>query len=432
MTFNLNMRTIMMVSLALVAAALTALMTRGWLNAEKAAFGSNGRAAYHILVAKNDVPAGYFVKAQDLRWQGWPKGNLAPSYIQQGKGKPEDFAGAVARTSLIAGQPVTRTMTVRPGEQGFMAAVLRPGMRAVSIQVNAISGIAGFVMPGDRVDMVLTHTVRATDSRNTRLVSETVLQELRVLAVDQKFDDNSKSSKASIAKTVTLEVTPKQVEKIGIVNRLGKVSLSLRPIAREAAPSKATDDPVQPAAEAKAKSLPAAAGSRPARLASADLPAKFSDDGGLGNPGFAPGSGGTVNLMPMASAQAAEISGPGAPVKLFDAAAMSGAALDHKVTASLTDANDNASLTDAGIDPSIVKAEADARSSGLSGPFDMAAVRPPVRPAKAPPKAKKPVKRDRPGITLDSEVSRALGLRTHSTNRTVSVMRGGTTSEQKF
>ncbi len=363
MIFNMNMRTVLMIGVALLAAAATALFARGWLNAQKAAIKGDRGFAYYVLVAKNDTPAGHFIKAQDLRWQGWPKGALAPTYVQKGKRKPEDFDGAVVRTGLAAGQPVTDALVVRPGEQGFLAAVLEPGMRAVSIQVNAISGISGFVFPGDRVDMVLTHTVRSADGRSTHHVSETVLQDIRVLAVDQKTDDQK--GKASVAKTVTFEVTPKQVEKIGIIASIGRISLSLRPIAREAQPEDKgkdktkTKDKTAPVAAA----VPAGTGARPGAVA---------DSGS--------------SLAPISSAEAAEppAGATGAagdrPVQLFDAAA--------------------------------------------AGPAKTAA---PVAPA---PKAVQ--RRERPGITLDSEVSRALTWNDRGQSRTVRVMHGDKTEEQKF
>jgi pilus assembly protein CpaB len=229
MNLALNKRTILMVVVALFAAGITALFVRGWLNAERASMGGTPMA-YQVLVAKSDMSAGRFLRAQDLRWQGWPKGTLAPTYILQGKRKPEDFEGAVMRHSLVAGQPITEAAIVRPGEQGFLAAVLEPGMRAVSIQVNAITGISGFVIPGDRVDVVLTHTVPSPDRSAPRYVSETVLEDIRVIAVDQRIED--KNAKAAVAKTVTMQVTPKQVEAIGIISRIGRISLSLRPVAR--------------------------------------------------------------------------------------------------------------------------------------------------------------------------------------------------------
>lgn len=374
MTFNLNMRTIMMIGIALIAAAFTALLARGWINSQRAAF-TPAEHAQEVLVAKTDLGPGRFVKPQDLRWQGWPQGTLAPVYVVKGKRPPEDFDGAVVRKGLVAGQPITDAQVVRPGEQGFLAAVLSPGMRAVSIQVNAITGISGFVLPGDRVDMVLTHTVPTPDRRQARHVSETVLQDIRVIAVDQKIDDTS--NKASVAKTVTFEVTPKQVEKIGIISKIGKISLSLRPIVQEPAPVAETGDVVTDAAAA-ARAVEMAQPrpeSRPAAEAAPESP--------------------PASLSPIAAASAAEMTEDAAgegtgPVELFDEAA---------------------------------KADADARDD----------VEPrPAAKAKARRSAEPVPRRERAGITMDSEVSRVLGREPGRSGRSVKVVRGSKADDQKF
>ncbi|MBT4005739.1 MAG: Flp pilus assembly protein CpaB [Rhodospirillales bacterium] len=240
----MNLRTLMMIGTALVAAVMTALFARGWLNSERAAMASNGKPAHYILVAKKNIPAGKFIKRENMRWQGWPKGSLSPAYVVKGKGKMSDFDGAVVRRGLAGGQPLSKAVVVRPGEQGFLSAVLTPGKRAVSIRVNAITGISGFVFPGDRVDLILTHVVRGGTKGASRLVSETALQDIRVIAVDQNTNDQKSKTKATIAKTVTFEVTPKQVEKVSIVTRLGQISLSLRSLASESKESDSTEQQI--------------------------------------------------------------------------------------------------------------------------------------------------------------------------------------------
>ena len=141
----------------------------------------------------------------------------------------EDFAGWVAREPFAAGDPISEAKIVSPGSRGFLAAVLSPGMRAVSVPVTPTSGISGFVFPGDQVDIVVSETVPGGDGNgNTppRKGAETVLRDLRVLAVDQKLD--SKAGEAVVAQRVTLEVTEKQSEIIAVVSEMGKLSLSLR------------------------------------------------------------------------------------------------------------------------------------------------------------------------------------------------------------
>lgn len=396
MNLNLNMRTMMMVTVALFAAGATALLARGWLNAQRANMGSS--QGYEVLVAKADMPAGRFLRAQDLRWQGWPKGALAPTYIVQGKRKPEEFAGAVVRHSLVAGQPITDATIVRPGEQGFLAAVLEPGTRAVSIQVNAITGISGFVFPGDRVDMVLTHTVPSRDRKAARHVSETVLEDIRVLAVDQKIED--RNTKAAVAKTVTLQVTPKQVEAIGIINKIGRISLSLRPIAREEAPALAETG----------KTPAAPAGAQAAVIATAVKEASPSA------------------LAAIGTANAAELPADGVAEEKLDS--FSG---------------DDVARGDGADDVAEAKADAEARTpekdTTADGAAPSAAAR--IEPAQIAPAQAEPARQDgrasaaelrgnRAGITLDSEVSRVLGHDLGRAGRTVNVVRGSKAEEQKF
>ncbi|QCI80430.1 Flp pilus assembly protein CpaB [Hankyongella ginsenosidimutans] len=141
---------------------------------------------------------------------------------------------------------------VGPGERGFLAAALQPGMRAITISISDTSGVAGFVFPGDRVDLVLTHQVDQGDRGQIR-VSETVLQNVRVLAIDQ--DVNDREDQPKVGRTVTLEVTPKLVEKIAVMQLIGSVSLSLRSLPEQAVAAAAHDaaapDPVALAASAR-------------------------------------------------------------------------------------------------------------------------------------------------------------------------------------
>jgi pilus assembly protein CpaB len=182
-----------------------------------------------VLVARSAIPRGQILKPTDLAWQTWPDGGLDHAYIQKGVKTIEDFAGWVARDPFGPGEPITESKIVAPGSRGFLAAVLRPGMRAVSVPVTATSGISGFVFPGDQVDILITHPMSASGGKGEgiqRQASETVLHDVRVLAVDQKLD--SKGGEAIIAHTATLEVTPKQSEVIAVASEMGKLSLSLR------------------------------------------------------------------------------------------------------------------------------------------------------------------------------------------------------------
>ena len=142
----------------------------------------------------------------------------------------KSLAGAVAREPIAAGEPIIKTKVVVPGDRGFLAAVLQPGMRAISVPVDATSGISGFVFPGDRVDILITLPVPQEGTNSTsgyqHKAAETVLRDVRVIGIDQRLD--SKDGQAVLARTVTFEVTPKQSEVIAVAAELGKLSLSLR------------------------------------------------------------------------------------------------------------------------------------------------------------------------------------------------------------
>lgn len=241
-------RLIVLAALALLVAFGTAHMARNWLAGQREALEAEAkakRAGTFILVAARDLAIGSFVRVEDLRWQSWPDNDVHDTYLRQGRDKLESLAGAVVRQHIAAGTPVTLGQVIKPGDRGFLAAVLNPGMRAVSVPVTATSGIAGLVFPGDRVDLVLTHAIRDTrGNAPPRNASETVLTDLRVLAVDQTTDD--KDGKPVLARTVTFEVTPHQAEMIEVASELGKLTLSLRSLAQgeDDAAAKATGEDV--------------------------------------------------------------------------------------------------------------------------------------------------------------------------------------------
>jgi len=151
--------------------------------------------------------------------------NSSPEFITQENHKIEDYNGGVARRDIIAGEPVSSASIVTANEGGFMSAVLTPGKRAISIAVNSTSGNAGFIFPGDKVDLILTHKLA-----EGTLASETFVEDVRVLAIDQML--NNPDNKAVIAKTITLEVSPKQAEMINVAISIGSISVSLRSLAQ--------------------------------------------------------------------------------------------------------------------------------------------------------------------------------------------------------
>jgi len=185
-----------------------------------------------VLVAATSLPIGHFLKPEDVRWQRWPEDAASESYFVTGQTQIEDLIGAVTRQGIAEGEPLTARRLVRPGERGFLAAVLTPGMRAIAVPVNDSSGVAGLVFPGDRVDVVLSHTVPEIGGGDgRRRASETVLTDVRVLAIDQTIDNVEGTP--HIGRTATLELTPHEVEVVQVMQQLGSLSLSLRCLGNE-------------------------------------------------------------------------------------------------------------------------------------------------------------------------------------------------------
>ncbi len=234
---NMNPRTLLLAVAALATAGLTAYLVDGWIAHQRAQLLAQRPVATpveqpnQILVAKQDLPAGTFVKAEHMQWRPWPADGLDPSFVRKSEGAMATFAGAVVRRGIVTGEPITAKRVVKVGERGFLAAVLTPGMRAVSVKVNAASGISGLVLPGDRIDLILSHKFRNAGDKSSRArsASETVLTDVRVLAIGQITDDQK--NKPIVAKTATLEVSPKQAEVVAVAIELGKLSLSLRSLA---------------------------------------------------------------------------------------------------------------------------------------------------------------------------------------------------------
>lgn len=184
------------------------------------------------------MPVGTIIDAEMLRYQPWPEGLVQDAYFvrgQEGAADPSELIGTVVRTEVTAGQPITRGALVRPGERGFLAAALGPGMRAVTVPVSASSGVAGFVFPGDRVDIVLTQEVEGEGP--ALRASETIFRNVRVLAVDQRIDarDEEGNSVAQPGSNVTLEATPRMAERIAVAQTIGQLSLALRSLADNSA-----------------------------------------------------------------------------------------------------------------------------------------------------------------------------------------------------
>lgn len=223
---------------ALVIAAVTAVMAKSMFSQSAAPNAvakmiAPAPTGPEVLVATRPLPVGTILGPDSFRYQPWPKDLIENAYYIKGKVDPQSLAGTVVRNVVSAGQPLTQGSLVQPGDRGFLAAALGPGMRAVTIQVNGqAAGVAGFAFPGDRIDLMLTQTVTG-DGPPLKTV-ETIVRNLRVLATDQRstqpVDDKGNKQVMTFA-TITLEVTPRIAEKIAVAQTFGQLSLSLRSIA---------------------------------------------------------------------------------------------------------------------------------------------------------------------------------------------------------
>src|SRR5215472_19129090 len=196
-------RTLILFLVAIVLAGGTAMLVRSWLAQQRtveaeAAPMPPPPVQKSVLVARGAIARGQILKPTDLAWQMWPDSGIDRVYIQKGTKTIEDFAGWVAREPFGPGEPITESKVVAPGSRGFLAAVLRPGMRAVSVPVTITTGISGFVFPGDQVDLLITYQVpvakESADSPKTgndgyqHKAAETVLHDVRVIAIDQRLE----------------------------------------------------------------------------------------------------------------------------------------------------------------------------------------------------------------------------------------------------
>ncbi|MBL44777.1 MAG: Flp pilus assembly protein CpaB [Sphingomonadaceae bacterium] len=221
---------------ALIVAVGTALIARSMFagasapQAEAAQVEARGPK---VLVAQRALPVGTIITADAIGYQLWPEELVQDAYFLDGEADMNKLLGTVVRHPITAGEPVTQGSLVAPGDRGFLAAALAPGMRAITVPVTAQSGVAGFVFPGDRVDMVLTQEVGGNDGASLN-ASETILRNLRVLATDQSTVSEQAEDGSTVVKefrTVTLEVTPVIAEKIAVAQTIGTLSLSLRSLA---------------------------------------------------------------------------------------------------------------------------------------------------------------------------------------------------------
>ena len=184
-----------------------------------------------VLIAKADIGMGTAVNAQDFDWQAWPSATTGDSYITK-KARPnaiEELTGSITRAPFTAGEPIREAKLIKAnGAAGYMAAILPSGMRAVSTEISPETGAGGFILPNDRVDVILSRRPKDNDNKSSAApTSETILTNVRVLAIDQTVEEKN-GQRVVVGKTATIELTPRQAEMLAQSRQVGTLSLALR------------------------------------------------------------------------------------------------------------------------------------------------------------------------------------------------------------
>ncbi len=234
----MNGKRIVVLGLAAGAAILAAFLAKNLVaKKEVKVVTKAAEQTVKVLVASRDIPMGDQVTEKGMQWQTWPRKASSAKYIIKSR-EPDaanKYAKAMARSGLVAGEPILKKKLIMPESGGFMAAILPKGMRAVSFKISPDTGAGGFILPNDRVDVLLTRKLQATSSggssSETVHVTETVLTNVRVLAIDQTFRENEQGEQVVVGKTATVELRPEQTEVLELADSMGSLSLTLRSIA---------------------------------------------------------------------------------------------------------------------------------------------------------------------------------------------------------
>lgn len=238
----MNPARLIVLVVALVTAAASAYLVRNMMSSDGPAEAAQQVAfkmpTSRVLVASRPIEIGETISAADLRWQAWPDDALAAAFIVEVEGQTSiaDRVGAIVRAPITEGEPVLDSKLVkRDNDGGFMSAILTPGMRAVGIPISEESSAGGFILPNDRVDVILTRKYKINDGRVSREAyeSDTIITNVRVLAIGQNLKEEG-DQKVVLGQTATLELTTHQVEAVTLAQIKGTLSLSLRSLGRRA------------------------------------------------------------------------------------------------------------------------------------------------------------------------------------------------------
>ena len=240
----MNTARIVVLAIALGAGGVAAYLASGSDNKPAPAEPVAQLQTIDVLIAKADIGLGQTVKPDDLQWQTWPAATASGAYIRRSD-RPEatkELTGAIVRAPFIAGEPIREQKLVMAGGSGFMAAILPTGMRAVSTEISPESGAGGFILPNDRVDVIVTKHLKSFGEGGMPDVvfSKIIMTNIRVLAIDQTPKEKE-GQNAVIGRTVTLELKPDQAITLALERQAGTLSLALRSIA-DANAVEITDD----------------------------------------------------------------------------------------------------------------------------------------------------------------------------------------------
>ena len=240
----MNTARIVVLTIALGAGGVAAYLASGSDNKPLPAEPVAQLQTVDVLVAKSDIGLGQSVTPDDLQWQTWPAATASNNFIRRNE-RPDattQVAGSIARAPFIAGEPIREPKLVKANGSGFMAAILPTGMRAVSTEISPETGAGGFILPNDRVDVILSKREKTSRAGAPDVInSEIILSNIRVLAIDQAPKEKD-GQNAVVGKTVTLELKPEQAETLARARQSGTLSLALRSIADLNMVENRTDD----------------------------------------------------------------------------------------------------------------------------------------------------------------------------------------------
>jgi pilus assembly protein CpaB len=241
----MNKARIVVLTIALVAGAIAAYLASGSDDKPAPAQVAVPLPTVDVLVAKNDIGLGQTLKPDDLQWQTWPASAASSSFIRRND-RPDatnQLSHAIARAPFVTGEPIRDQKLVKADGSGFMAAILPAGMRAISTEISPETGAGGFILPNDRVDVILSKRDKNPDRSGTSDVvnSEIILSNVRVLAIDQTPKEKD-GQNVVVGKTVTLELKPEQAETLARARQTGTLALALRSIADANATDARPDD----------------------------------------------------------------------------------------------------------------------------------------------------------------------------------------------